>query len=196
MTNIQLIVGLANPGKEYENTRHNAGAWFVQSLADYANINLKPTTKFQGLHGQANLHGQQCHLIIPTTYMNHSGQAVKALANYYKVSPENILIAHDDIDLPVGTVRLKLDGGDGGHNGLRDIVRHLGTKKFHRLRIGVGRPARGGGGGDVVDYVLKNPSKADRQKIDDALARADQVLPLLVDGEIEKAMQQLHTEMI
>jgi PTH1 family peptidyl-tRNA hydrolase len=182
---IRLIVGLANPGKEYESTRHNAGAWFIHGLAQQAKIQMRFETKHHGWHGIIT---PPCHLLIPNTYMNHSGQAVSACLNYFKLAPESILIAHDDIDLPAGTIKLKFDGGDGGHNGLKDIIRHLNTKKFHRLRIGVGRPTH-----DTIDYVLNPPSKADRQKIDDALTRAFAILPFLLEGQISHAMQNLHT---
>lgn len=185
-----MLVGLANPGKAYADTRHNAGAWFIEEIVKRIHATLKFDTKFHGLYAATMLHDESCHLLIPTTYMNESGQAVRSLMNYRKLSPESILIAHDDIDLPVGTVKLKFDGGDGGHNGLKDIIRHLHTKAFHRLRIGVGRPTHHG---DMVDYVLHPPSKADRQKINDALQQVDEVLPLIIAGEMQKAMQQLHT---
>lgn len=188
---IQLIVGLANPGKEYALTRHNAGAWFVDSVAHAANAHLRPESKYHGMHCLSKLDNQSCHLLIPTTFMNLSGQAVQACMGYHKISPANILVAHDDIDLPAGTIRLKFDGGDGGHNGLKDIIRHLNTKQFFRLRIGVGHP---GNSKDVVDYVLDKPSKADKLKIDDAIAEAMNALPLILNGEMQKAMQQLHTE--
>ncbi|RDI48598.1 aminoacyl-tRNA hydrolase [Aquicella lusitana] len=188
---IQLIVGLANPGKEYADTRHNAGGWFVEALAHSDNVTLRLEAKYHGLHGVIQLHNQSCHLLIPTTFMNHSGQAVRACMHYHKIPPESILIAHDEIDLPTGIIRLKFDGGDGGHNGLKDVIRHLNTRQFYRLRIGVGRPANSK---DVVDYVLNNPSKADRQKIDRALLKVNDILPFLMAGEMQKAMQELHTE--
>lgn len=188
---IQLIVGLANPGKEYADTRHNAGAWFVQALAESAHATLRMETKYQGLHGAVRLHEQACQLLIPMTFMNDSGQAVRACLHYHKLASTALLVAHDDIDLPVGTVRLKFDGGDGGHNGLKDIISHLNTKQFYRLRIGVGHP---GQRDDVVDYVLHPPSKSDREKIDDALQQANEVLPLILQGDIQKAMHALHTE--
>lgn len=188
---IQLIVGLANPGKEYEQTRHNAGAWFVESITNDFPTQLRVEAKYHGLHGLARIHDQACHLLIPTTFMNVSGQAVRACMNYHKIPAHAVLIAHDEIDLPVGTVKLKFDGGDGGHNGLKDIIRHLNTKQFYRLRIGVGRPKPGH---EVVDYVLNHPSKSDRQKIDESIQNALAILPLLMQGEMQKAMQQLHTE--
>lgn len=191
MLPIQLIVGLANPGPEYEDTRHNAGAWFIKNIVESENARLRHESKYHGWHTHIKLSHHAFHVLIPATYMNQSGQSVSACMRYNKLSPEAILIAHDDIDLPVGTVRLKFDGGDGGHNGLKDVIRHLHTKQFYRLRIGVGHP---GNSKDVVNYVLKNPSKADRQKIDAALAKAQDILPTLLKGEMQKAMQQLHTE--
>lgn len=188
---IQLIVGLANPGKEYENTRHNAGAWLVEDIATQFNTRLRMEAKYHGLHGIASIHGQSCHLLIPTTFMNNSGQAVRACMNYHKIPADAIVVAHDEIDLPVGAIKLKFDGGDGGHNGLKDIISHLGTKQFYRLRIGVGRPNHSK---DVIDYVLNHPSKSDRQKIDDAIVRVQDALPLIMNGEMQKAMNQLHTE--
>lgn len=188
---ISLIVGLGNPGAEYEQTRHNAGAWFVAQLARRADTNLRSNVKFHGLHSIAKLQGHDFHLLIPTTYMNLSGQAVQAVASYYKIAPENILVAHDEIDLPIGDIRLKLDGGHGGHNGLRDIISHLGTNKFHRLRIGVGHP---GNSKLVHDYVLHAPKKAEQELIDHAIEDAERVVPLLLEGHIQKAMMELHTK--
>ena len=190
MVPIQLIVGLANPGKEYANTRHNAGAWFIEEITNLANLKLRHETKFHGLYGAARLNSDSCHLLIPTTFMNLSGQAVRACMSYHKMTANEILVAHDDVDLPVGTIKIKFDGGDGGHNGLKDIIRHLNTKQFYRLRIGVGRPSHGK---DTADYVLNDPSKADRHKINEAMLAACDVLPLLLNGQVQQAMQQLHT---
>lgn len=187
---IQLIVGLGNPGAEYEKTRHNAGAWFVSRIAESARTTLRNESKFHGLFGSAHLYGHDCQLLIPTTFMNLSGQSVAALMKFYKISPASILIAHDEIDLPAGEIRLKFDGGHGGHNGLRDIISHLNTKQFYRLRIGVGHP---GNSKDVVDYVLHPPKKSEREQIDSSLEKADAVLPFLLRGEFPKAMQTLHT---
>ena len=188
---IKLIVGLANPGSEYENTRHNAGEWFVQQLIAAANIKLRAETKYHGLYGQGKLHQLPCYFLIPTTYMNLSGQSVRALTSYLKITPAEILVAHDEVDLPVGTIKLKYDGGDGGHNGLKDIIRHLNTKQFYRLRIGVGRPRPGQ---DTADYVLDKPSKSDRKLIDSAIDLSTDILPLLLEGEFQKAMHVLHTQ--
>lgn len=191
MPSIQLIAGLANPGKEYAETRHNAGAWFVEELAQHAHTHLRLEAKYHGLHSLVSIHQQACHLLVPTTFMNHSGQALRACMSYHKIAPDAILVAHDDIDLPAGTIKLKFDGGDGGHNGLKDIIRHLNTKQFYRLRIGVGHP---GIRSEVVDFVLNHPSKSDREKINNALIRVHQLLPLILSGEMQKAMHQLHTE--
>ena len=178
MSHISLIVGLGNPGAEYENTRHNAGEWFVSAISSQAKVKWRHETKFQGLHSIAH----DCHLLIPQTFMNLSGQSVKALSHFYKIPPQSILVAHDEIDLPVGVVRLKYDGGDGGHNGLKDIIRHLGTRQFYRLRIGVGRPENSQ---DVVDYVLHPPKKAERQQIDQALEKVYPLLPTILAGHMQ-----------
>lgn len=186
---IQLIVGLGNPGAEYEQTRHNAGAWFVDQLVRSAHAALRRETKFHGLHAFAHFEQYDCHLLIPTTYMNHSGLSVKAVANFYKIEPAAILIAHDEIDLPVGEVRLKYDGGHGGHNGLKDIIQQLHTKQFYRLRIGVGRPSHQ----EVVNYVLEPPKRAERDHINQVLSKSYDILPLVFAGKFQKAMHQLHS---
>lgn len=188
---IQLIVGLGNPGEKYEKTRHNAGAWFVEQIADLASCALRPEAKFQGRHAAASIFAHDCQLLIPTTYMNRSGLSVQAACKYYKIPPQALLVVHDEIDLPPGVARLKFDGGAGGHNGLKDLIDQLQTKQFHRLRIGVGHP---GHSEDVADYVLSTPSKADRQLIATALQRSQEVLALILEGEFQKAMQQLHSE--
>lgn len=187
---MQLIVGLANPGKGYAETRHNAGAWFIEALVQREKATLKQAMKFHGKYAQIQLHGHPVHLLIPSTYMNLSGQAVRACMNFFKIPPESVLIAHDEIDLPPGIVRLKFDGGDGGHNGLKDIIRNLNSRQFYRLRIGVGHP---GNSKEVMDYVLHKPSKADQQKITEAIERAEDVLPAILANDIPKAMQALHT---
>lgn len=189
-TPIQLIVGLGNPGQEYTATRHNAGAWLVTAVAESCQHNLRLENKFKGHHSRVEIAGQECHLLIPATFMNLSGQAVGAVAKFYKINPENILIAHDDLDLPCGTVRLKFDGGHGGHNGLRDIIAHLNTPKFYRLRIGIGHPGKGN---DVVNYVLQPPRRAEKELIDVAIQNTLAVLPEIVSGQIQKAMKELHT---
>ena len=150
---IQLIVGLGNPGREYENTRHNAGAIFIAQLANTCRASWQEEKKFSGLTTQVNLNNQPVRLLLPLTYMNRSGQSVGAIANFYKIAPESILVVHDELDLAPGTARLKLGGGHGGHNGLRDIISALGNQNtFTRLRIGIGHP---GNAKMVADYVLK-----------------------------------------
>ncbi len=186
---IKLIVGLANPGTEYENTRHNAGAWFVETLCQREKLTLSIEKKF---HGKiSKLPGLDCHLMIPTTYMNNSGLAVASIAQFYKINPEEILIVHDELDLSAGDIKLNFNRGAAGHNGLRSIIDALqGSQAFYRLRIGIGRPTRG----ETVDYVLSAPSKLEREKIDNSIADAIEILPLLLVGDIDKAMQQLHTK--
>jgi len=187
---IQLIVGLGNPGKEYMKTRHNAGAWMVSHIASEFQGNWQVTNKLHALTTSVRIDQQECRLLLPTTYMNLSGQAVLAAAHYYKITPQNILVIHDDVDLPVGSIRIKIGGGHGGHNGLRDIDAKLGVQAYTRIRIGVGRPAHSK---EVVDYVLHEPTQHEMLSIEKAILEACSVLPLLVAGESNKAMQQLHT---
>jgi PTH1 family peptidyl-tRNA hydrolase len=190
-SSLQLLVGLGNPGKDYAETRHNAGAWLISDIAHAAEVTLRHEAKYHGLHGILKTAPQQlCHLLIPTTFMNLSGQAVRACTSYHKILPTSLLVVHDDIDLPVGIARLKFDGGDGGHNGVSDIINHLHTKQFYRLRIGVGHPGKSK---DVADYVLTRPSIADRDKIDHVLQQIQTILPLLLAGQFAEAMQKLHS---
>lgn len=193
MSSIQLIVGLANPGAEYARTRHNAGAWFVETLAAEFKSSLQHEAKFHGFAGKFDLNNKTCRLLIPTTYMNRSGLAVVSMALFYKILPEQILVVHDELDLPVGEARLKKGGGHGGHNGLRDIMQHLNSQDFYRLRLGIGHP--GPGQKDkVADYVLHAPSKEDELKIHHAIADALKVLPDMLEGNMPHAMTKLHTE--
>jgi PTH1 family peptidyl-tRNA hydrolase len=185
---IQLIVGLGNPGREYEDTRHNAGAWFVEQLAREHRCTLQSDTKFHGLTGRLLLAGHDVRLLIPTTFMNLSGQSVAALATFYKIPAEAILVAHDELDLPPGQARVK-QGGSGGGNGVRDIIARLGQNSFHRLRIGIGHP---GSADKVTGYVLNRPSPDDRISIDAAIAAALKILPLAMAGQWSRAMSQLH----
>jgi len=187
---IKLIVGLGNPGPQYDLTRHNAGAWFIKTIAEQESIQLKNENKFFGHFQKLNLHIHECFLLIPTTFMNHSGRSVSAVCNYYDITPEEVLVAHDELDLPVGKLKLKKDGGHGGHNGLRDIIKAFGTNDFYRLRLGIGHP---GHKDKVHDYVLSHPSKHDKTLIDDAICRATRTLEEIVSGNIAKAMQTLHT---
>lgn len=188
---IKLIVGLGNPGGDYRGTRHNAGADFIDALARQSGATLSADSKFFGLAGRLTIAGHDVRLLIPTTFMNRSGQAVAAMAKFYKFATDEILIAHDELDIPPGTARFKQGGGHGGHNGLRDIVPALGNdKNFHRLRIGIGHP---GHASKVTAYVLGRPSQVDRGRIDACIDEAISALPLLLAGDATKAMTQLHS---
>lgn len=185
MRAIQLIVGLGNPGEEYENTRHNVGAKFVETLAQQEKITLRMETKFKGFFGALD----NCKLLIPTTFMNLSGQAVKAVATFYKVPPEEILIIHDELDFAAGIIKLKFGGGNNGHNGLKDIIANLHSADFYRLRLGIGRPIDK----NYSDYVLHLPSKIEKKQIENAILEALKIVPELLQGNFAKAMQELHT---
>ena len=188
---IELIVGLGNPGTQYDETRHNAGFWFVEELARAYGATLQPEKKFFGHAARISINGQDVRLLNPTTFMNRSGQAVGALATFYKIPPQSILVAHDELDLPPGVGRLKQGGGHGGHNGLRDIIASLGNNKdFLRLRLGIGHP---GNSKEVVNYVLNKPPVADRQRIDAVVDEAVRVTAEAVNGARQKAVQELHT---
>lgn len=187
---IHLIVGLGNPGRDYAHTRHNAGADFVAMVAGDYRGSWQEEKKFAGLTAQVVIAGQPVRLLLPTTYMNRSGQSVGALANFYKIGVENILVAHDELDLAPGTARLKTGGGHGGHNGLRDIISALGNQAgFARLRLGIGHP---GHAGQVADYVLKKAPPAEFERIAESIAMALRVLPDVVNGNMDKAMNALH----
>lgn len=189
---LQLIVGLGNPGPEYDRTRHNAGADFVTELARRNGASLSTESKFFGDTCRINVEGRDLRLLIPTTFMNRSGQAIGALAQFYKIPPEAILVAHDELDLPPGTARLKHGGGHGGHNGLRDTIRALGNNRdFNRLRLGIGHP---GSAAQVVGYVLRRAAPDDQRLIDEATDRAIEIVPQLVKGEWASAMNRLHTK--
>jgi len=191
-SNIKLIVGLGNPGREHEGDRHNAGAEFVEALARDYHCTLKEEQKFFGLSGKIAVQNKEVRLLIPTTYMNRSGQAVGALCNFFKIEPENILVAHDELDIPPGDIRLKIGGGHGGHNGLRDIISSLGNNKnFVRLRIGIGHP---GNAKQVSGYVLKRPPADEAKLIDDCLTKALHQASDIVSGNHEKVMRELHTK--
>ena len=190
MTAIRLIVGLGNPGREYESTRHNAGFWWVDQLARLQKLSFKSEAKFHGLTARGQLHGHEMLLLKPQTFMNVSGRSVGALAQFYKIEPAEILVVHDELDLPPGVARLKIGGGHGGHNGMKDIIAHLGTKDFWRLRIGIGHP---GERGEVSDYVLKDPRREEREMIEEVMQKAQDVAHLIVEGKIEAAMLKLHS---
>lgn len=190
---IQLIVGLANPGDEYAKTRHNAGAWFIENLARRFNFVLRDEAKFEGLfakvQGTFEKVGKiETRFLVPTTYMNCSGRAVSAATSFFKIPPADLLVAHDELDLPVGTVRLKFGGGHGGHNGLRDIISAVG-ENFWRLRVGIGHP---GSKDQVLDYVLHAPSKEDRLLIDQGLANAETHLSDILSDHLPRAMAHLN----
>jgi len=189
MSGIKLIVGLGNPGQQYRFTRHNAGALFLESLCDDYHGELRTESKFYGMAERITIDGRDVRLLFPTTYMNASGQAVSAMAKYFDIDPQEILVAYDELDLPVGTVRLKTDGGHGGHNGVRDIAKAMGRSDFHRLRIGIGRPTLKG-----KDYVLSEPSKQEAEAIQDNIDEAIRLMPVLVNGNIQDAMKTLHTD--
>lgn len=191
MSRVSLIVGLGNPGSEYERTRHNAGFWFLDELARLKNISFKPEKKFHGETARYKYNGEDVWLLKPTTFMNLSGQAVQALAHFYKINLDEILVVHDELDLSVDTARLKKGGGHGGHNGLRDIASKMGGNDYLRLRLGIGHP---GEKSKVTNHVLKKASTDDQISIERNIERALNVLPLVIEGEIQKAMNELHTD--
>ncbi|MDD5240314.1 MAG: aminoacyl-tRNA hydrolase [Sulfuricella sp.] len=191
MAGIRLIVGLGNPGRDYEATRHNAGFWWVDAVAAEKSAMLKPEKKFHGLAARLAINAGELWLLEPDTFMNASGRAVGALAGFYKITPEEILVVHDELDLPPGTVRLKQGGGHGGHNGLKDIIAHLGTPEFWRLRLGIGHP---GDRNAVVNFVLNVPQRAEQELIESAIEASRVALPQLLSGDFPAAMLKLHTK--
>lgn len=187
---VQCVVGLGNPGPGYAATRHNVGFWFADRLAAHCGgAAFLRASRFQGGLAQVDC-GGRFWLLKPETFMNRSGQAVTALLRYYRLPPEQLLVVHDDLDLPPGTARLKRGGGHGGHNGLRDIMAHLGSGEFLRLRIGIGHP---GDASQVVDYVLSRASQEDKTLIEGAIDEAIKVFPKVLEGDLEKAMNALHS---
>ncbi|MBP9604413.1 MAG: aminoacyl-tRNA hydrolase [Chromatiaceae bacterium] len=189
-TGIRLIVGLGNPGPQYEATRHNVGFWFVDALATRHQAPFRSELKFHGLLSRVPIGGVDLRLLKPATFMNRSGQSLGAAARYLDIPPEAILVAHDELDLTVGTARLKQGGGHAGHNGLRDIINVLGSRDFWRLRIGIDHP---GDRQQVVNYVLGRPSRDDEGRIVSVLEDAESCLPDLLSGEFQKAMHRLHS---
>ena len=187
---IKLFVGLGNPGTEYEDTRHNAGFWWIDALARELKLNLVSERAYHGLMARGNVHGQTLWLLEPQTYMNLSGKSVAALARFYKIAPQEILVVHDELDVPPGQAKLKFGGGHGGHNGLRDIHGQLGTADYWRLRLGIGHP---GVKSEVVNWVLKKPAPDQRTAIEDCVARTLKAVPALLAGEMEKATLLVHT---
>ncbi|MEO6823239.1 MAG: aminoacyl-tRNA hydrolase [Nitrosospira sp.] len=190
---MKLIVGLGNPGKEYAATRHNAGVWWISHLANELHVALKAEARFHGLCARTGQGDSELWLLKPQTYMNASGKAVAALCHFYKILPEQILVVHDELDLPPGISRLKLGGGLGGHNGLKDIAARLATKDFWRLRIGIGHP---GDRNVVINYVLQPPRREEAPLIDEAIHRSLEVWPLIAEGNCQAAMMKLHTKVI
>lgn len=186
---IRLIVGLGNPGPEHAQQRHNAGFWWVDQIAQREGLSLRAERGFFGEIARLRGPDGDVWLLEPGTYMNRSGQSVAAMARFYKIAPENILVAHDELDLPPGEIKLKLAGGHAGHNGLRDIAAQLGTPQFWRLRIGIGHP---GDRSAVIGFVLGRPPRSELERIEDAMQRGLDELPRLLHGEYEAAMMHLH----
>jgi PTH1 family peptidyl-tRNA hydrolase len=187
---IKLIVGLGNPGSDYAKTRHNAGFWWIDELCANERLSLKPDKKFHGNAARLIVGGHELWLLQPMTYMNASGRAVQALTTFYKIVPQEILVVHDELDLPPGTVKMKHGGGHGGHNGLKDIVAHLGTPDFWRLRIGIGHP---GDRDAVLHFVLQPPRAEERVAMKESISRSLQIFPQIVRGDLQAAMLKLHT---
>ena len=187
---IVMVVGLGNPGADYENTRHNAGALFVEALARTAGQTLRPEKKYHGLYARIQWQGLDLHLLNPSTFMNRSGLSIKALADFFKISPEQILVAHDELDLPPGTAKLKKGGGHGGHNGLRDTIAHLGSKEFQRLRLGIGHP---GDSRKVTGFVLGRLGKKETEELTAVFDEVMRVLPEAASGKLAAAMNRLHS---
>ena len=188
---IRLIAGLGNPGPRYQATRHNAGFWFADAVAIARGGQFKSSSRFHGELCEVAADGWTGWIFKPDVFMNRSGQAVSALAGFYKIPVEQILIVHDDLDLLPGTVRIKKGGGNGGHNGLRSVNECLASNNFVRLRIGIGHP---GQRDMVTDYVLTKPSQEDRQAIEKAILDAIAVMPEILGGDLERAMHKLHTK--
>lgn len=187
MGEIKLVAGLGNPGKDYSETRHNAGFWWVERLASRENTSFRMDLRMHGLTARIN----DIWLVEPQTFMNASGRAVSALSRFYRIAPDEILVVHDELDLEPGIARLKLGGGLGGHNGLKDIAAHLGTQDFWRLRLGIGHP---GNRNQVSDYVLNPPRKEEAELIHDAIERSLETWPLIAKGQQQAAMLKLHTQ--
>ncbi len=188
---IKLIVGLGNPGKDYQSHRHNVGFWFCDTLANLYSATFKKETKFFGDVTQVTIAGLSVRLLKPNTFMNRSGQSIQALAKFYQLEADEILVVHDELDLDPGTAKLKAEGGHGGHNGLRDTIKALNTKAFYRLRLGIGHP---GNKTQVADFVLHAPNKVELENIQNAMVDALQVIEDIIKGEIDKAMKNLHTQ--
>jgi PTH1 family peptidyl-tRNA hydrolase len=193
----KLIVGLGNPGDEHEDDRHNAGFWFVDALAKQLGARFETEKRFHGKVAKGKWEGSDIYLLKPNTYMNLSGQAVGALCRFHKITAAEILVIQDELDLKPGTARIKLGGGTGGHNGLKDIQAHLGTPDYWRLRLGIGHPRDLAGDGqtmDVADYVLRRPQPSEQKQIDESIKNGLQILPLFLKGDTAGAMLELHSK--
>lgn len=186
---IKLIIGLRNPGSAYEQTRHNAGGWFAEALAQRHHASFRIEKKLHAELASFEINNQPCKILLPLTFMNHSGLATRAVSQFYRISPDEILVVHDELDLPAGRIKIKTGGGHGGHNGLRDIITQLGSADFHRLRVGIGHP---GHKDLVLNFVLGKPSLEDRQLIFDAIERGLAVMPTALTGNISATMNLLH----
>ena len=186
---LRLIVGLGNPGPDYSETRHNAGFWFCERLAHELGVPFSRESRYHGLVAKSRPASADFFLLMPQTFMNRSGQSVQALTHFYRIAPEEMLVVHDELDIPPGQLRLKFGGGLGGHNGLKDITSHLGTQDYWRLRIGIGHP---GDKNDVVNYVLKPPRKEEAGEIDAAIDRALLTWPLLAKSDFNAATQKIN----
>ena len=188
---LELVVGLGNPGPKYESTRHNAGFWLADRLAERFGASFRTSSRFPLDACDASTPAGRVRIVKPTTYMNRSGLAARGIAEYFGIEPAAVLVVHDELDLPPGAARLKEGGGHGGHNGLKDIVAHLGTRDFVRIRLGIGRP---GSGVDPIDYVLQRPGAHDRRLIDEAIAQVLDWSATILAGDLQRAMKALHTK--
>ena len=187
---IKLIVGLQNPGDSYAHTRHNAGAWFVEALVNQCGGSFKPDKKLKGQLAEIKINEMSCKVLLPSLYMNQSGQSVRAVSQFYKIQPDEILVAHDELDLDVGRIKLKTGGGHGGHNGLRDIISLMGTPGFHRLRIGIGHP----GHRDLVTpFVLGKPTAEEKNCILEAINQAVDAKSEIISGQMPAAMNKINS---
>jgi PTH1 family peptidyl-tRNA hydrolase len=191
---IRLIVGLGNPGPEYEQTRHNAGFWLVDNLANtLPGCRLQRESRFNALAAKTRIAGQEVWLLEPQTFMNRSGQSVGALARFYKINPDEVLVVHDELDIPPGAAKLKKGGSSGGHNGLKDITAQLGTQDYWRLRLGIGHPRAMNLQQAVADFVLHRPRREEQTLIEEAIDKSLRIIPMVCEGKFDAAMMQLHS---
>lgn len=191
---IRLIVGLGNPGPEYEQTRHNAGFWLVDNLANtLPGCRLQRESKYNAMLAKSTISGNEVWLLEPLTFMNRSGQSVGALARFFKIKPEEVLVVHDELDIAPGVAKLKKGGSSGGHNGLKDITVALGTQDYWRLRLGIGHPRNQQSQQAVADFVLHRPRKEEQPLIEESIDKSLRIIPLVVEGKFDVAMMQLHT---